>query len=79
MTLSACAPFNERSGARLQTIPPLSGDLAITPADPGVKVGDDARVALARHRQALAMCRAQYIDLRKHYERFSTPGPKKRG
>ncbi len=42
--------------AEAPRLPPLPADLAVPCPDPGVRVGQDARVALAHNRQALKVC-----------------------
>jgi len=42
--------------AEAPPIPPLPADLAVACEDPGLSVGQDARSALARNREALKVC-----------------------
>lgn len=52
-------------------LPPLSADLAVVPPMSPLNEGDDARVALARSRRDVSLCRAQYVDLKTYYEAFT--------
>lgn len=52
-------------------LPPLPGDLALVPPMSPINEGDDARVALARSRRDVSLCRAQYVDLKAWYEAFT--------
>lgn len=60
VTLTACASgptdLVEEPLAESSVIPPLPADLAVPCPDPGVRVGQDARVALAHNRAALKTC-----------------------
>ena len=59
MTLTACnsaKTLTEAPLAATSPLPPLPADLAVPCPDPGVHVGQDARVALARNRAALKTC-----------------------
>jgi hypothetical protein len=59
--------------AELDPVPPLPGDLAVPPSIYLPQPGDDARLALARSTASNQMCRAQYVDLKGFYNRFTAP------
>ena len=71
LMLSGCATSTRP--VALQTVPVLPSALAVTPPDPGVRAGRDARLELARSRAALAQCRGQYEDFKGFYERLRKP------
>lgn len=48
-------------------LPPMPVDLTTPCYDPSVKSGDDAGNVIARHRKALAICRARHFDTVKFY------------
>jgi hypothetical protein len=69
LMLSACSQSSDPAPDPF-TVPSLPADLATVPPRATLKVGDDARVALARTRATLAQCRDQYTSFKGHYNRL---------
>lgn len=72
MMLPACAHFDRNvsfSGPVVLSakMPPFDSSLARQVGDPGVRVGENAKVELARTRRALSICQYRHRKSIKYY------------